>query len=194
MIRILAEKISIYLIKKGVIELKEKELYEYSLIQLQRSLINITTCILLGFVLDATIQVIVITLIFMCVRVYAGGFHASSPGKCYILSFLISFVGIIIVKYIYINNIVLCALFAFSYIIILAFAPVDTNNKRLSEAQKMVIRKKCIFVSGSICIIGIFSFVMRMKMLFAENTIAISEVAMGMILQMYKNKLNGGKL
>lgn len=137
-----------WLIIKGFANEEEKEIIEYGLYQGFLMLINILTTFFLGFIFNVFWQSIIFLISYMLLRTYAGGYHANTKNRCYILS-----VVIMIICFFLINNFELTIKFgvllsAISGILIFTLAPVANDVKPLEEVEVKIYKNKArkIFV------------------------------------------------
>lgn len=137
-----------WLIIKGFANEEEKEIIEYGLYQGFLMLINILTTFFLGFIFNVLWQSIIFLISYMLLRTYAGGYHANTKNRCYILS-----VVIMIICFFLINNFELTMKFgvllsAISGILIFTLAPVANDVKPLEEVEVKIYKNKArkIFV------------------------------------------------
>ena len=84
------EKVSVAITKvledKKIIQSSTKEVCAYGLRQIFSTILNAGTMLLIGFLMQMLIEAILFTVIYIPVRVYAGGYHASTPQRCWAFS------------------------------------------------------------------------------------------------------------
>lgn len=90
MLEFLGQRCTNALIKRGVIQQKEYPIYQYGFELLWSTVLCVMSILLLSMVFDYTRCAIVFLLYFLPIRTVAGGYHASSYGKCFILTNLIA--------------------------------------------------------------------------------------------------------
>lgn len=142
MIGSLSEKIACALKKNGEIEEENQELLIYGLTQGGRMCLNVLTTLLIGVLMGMWWQGLLFLAVFILIRSFAGGYHAKTPLRCYWCS-----VGIIIAALSlirlgrniqdYLNIAAMLAVAAILYL-----APVECENKPLSEQEKNCFKKK----------------------------------------------------
>jgi accessory gene regulator B len=120
------------------------EVYMYGMGQIFNNLFNILTALTIGFLFGETLVSVVYVVAFAFLRSYAGGYHASTPMRCYALTVASIIAVLLAVKYASFNPICLTSLFIMSSIVILMLTPVDTVNKRLDGIEHIHYRKKAI--------------------------------------------------
>jgi len=131
MTALLARKLTEFFIQSQVIKETDRETYEYCFQVFLMNVANFGTLILLGAALGRVVETILFIIGFSIIRKQAGGYHASTPFRCYLLSLANYIVFIILLmlmpsawtKLMSIVDISLAC------IIIWRFAPVADKNK-----------------------------------------------------------------
>ena len=83
----------------GIISKSNRTLYEYGLRQMFATILNILTMLLIGFIMGLAVPAMVYTIAYIPLRVYAGGYHASTPQRCWAFSAIMLWIVLCIVKY-----------------------------------------------------------------------------------------------
>lgn len=141
-----SNKVTNYLICKRVIKDENREIYQYGFEQIFTTLLNAATMLLFGIAFGEIYQCIVLTVSFMALRSYSGGYHASTSLRCYILTVMSISAALSIMKFIAVNRFICLGLLVLSSVIILLLSPIGTKNKPLDEIEKIIYRKKTIIV------------------------------------------------
>lgn len=186
MINELSEKIANRLLRKKVIDDEEKEIYRYGMNQILLSLINIITIIMMGILLDMLWQCLVFTFSFMIIRTYAGGYHASTQARCYLLTVSIITATLSVIKYVEINNYICLILLSISSVIILILSPVGSENKPLDDIEIIIYRKKTIIVWCVEFLIAILFILVNVKEISICITLAQVDLALCLLSAKYK--------
>ena len=96
------EKVSVAITKvledKKIIQSSTKEVFAYGLRQIFSTILNAGTMLLIGFLMQMLIEAILFTVIYIPVRVYAGGYHASTPQRCWAFSAIMLWISLCIVN------------------------------------------------------------------------------------------------
>lgn len=137
-----ADKIIGWLIKNDLMEEKERELYRFGFKHVFLCCINLGTAIIIGAICGMFWQSIVFSMSYIPLRRYAGGYHAKTPQLCYILSTLLIFSALMVVKYFPNNNFIVQITVGISALLIFLDAPIESKNKPLNEKETVVFRKK----------------------------------------------------
>jgi accessory gene regulator B len=117
----------------------------------------------------------------MALRTYSGGYHASTPIRCYILTTMSITVSLSIMKFVAINNFIYLGLSILSSLVILLISPIGTPNKPLDEIEINIYRKKTIIVWCVEISVALMSFVLNVteihtSIVFAQVLISIALV------------------
>lgn len=119
-------------------------------------MIDFVSIVLIGIIYGELLQCLIFIIAFTTLRVYAGGYHASTRMGCY--GFTMSVVGLAltVVKYIPMNITVIVVLAIIATGIILKLSPIDTPSKPLDEIEYHYYRKKAIIILwGELLIAGL---------------------------------------
>ena len=76
----------------------EAEIYEFGIKQMLNVCLNVITTISIGVIMGQVLQSIVLMISFMMLRTYAGGFHASTPARCYLLTIITIIVSLSVIN------------------------------------------------------------------------------------------------
>lgn len=177
-----------WLIIKGFANEEEKEIIEYGLYQGFLMLINILTTFFLGFIFNVFWQSIIFLISYMLLRTYAGGYHANTKIRCYILS-----VVIMIICFFLINNFELTIKFgvllsAISGILIFILAPVANDVKPLEAVEVKIYKNKARKIFVIEFAIAIIAEMLGQNSIF--NTIVLSISTTSILLALGYLKYN----
>lgn len=167
-------KLSVYLTqkltKKGIIELEEKDLYEYAFYMIFSYSFFFIFALVIGLLAKIPLEAGAFFIVFSIVRNYAGGIHADSEIKCATFTSISIILCILLLKsMIYYQLNVLSFVLMFVAIICLCFIkPVDTSNKELSSLEKSHNHKVVI---GTMAVIVFLYFTM---FIIGKQSIAFS--------------------
>ena len=144
MIAQLSKRIASFFVHSRVIESENEQVYEYGLELLISTLLNGVIALVLALFSRTLWQCICFLVVFIFLRKSAGGFHAKTHlGCCSILAAVV-----------------------FSIIMILRFAPLEHENKPITEKGKIRLRKNSIVLAGifSVSVMVLFIFDFRLIM------------------------------
>lgn len=169
MISRLSSKITDLLIKKAIIGSESKELYDYGFFILLSQILYIIITIIFGIIFNVLLQSVVFYIAFQFIRKYAGGYHASTEGRCEIMSTL-SILACIVIIWLSKSYDFTLLLFCISLVAVLTIAvlcPLDTPEKPLSEKEFKYFRKISWIILFVITGILVISYLFRLTVLFA---------------------------
>ena len=176
MLEKLSEKFAGKLISTGIIPEEDAEIYSYGFFQSCMMLVNIVTTLFLGIIFQLLVPCIVLNMVFIPLRMNAGGHHADTPLKCYINSTVMIASLLAIIKWIPVYPVISVIMVLISCIVNITFAPVEAKNNPLDETEKTVYRKRTILI----LIIEIIVFFIS---LFIFDNWVVKTVALGMFTE-----------
>lgn len=142
------------LIRNGIIESSEEELYRFGIKQLFLCIVNVVTSLVIGAICGMLWQSVLFSLAYIPLRRYAGGYHAKTPGRCYCLSVLLIIGVLMLLKHIAFPKIAMITILAVAAFIILLKAPVESKNKPLSDAEQNAYKRKTRIILGLECLLA----------------------------------------
>lgn len=185
----ISEKITGLLIRQGTIADSQKELYRYGFNQGFTMVFNVITTLIIGCVFGMVIQSIVFLMAYIPLRSYAGGYHASTPWRCYFISLILMIVVLAIIKLMSFSVIGSGVILGIGTIICVALAPVEDKNKPLDEAeQKVYKRRTYIILFAEICISILIC--LAMKEMFSVICFSVFTESIMLIFGKIKNAFN----
>ncbi len=136
------------MVSNNIVEFDDYEIYLYGLQSIISTLIDITVILIIATFLGQVSTAIVFLIFFCSLRLNAGGYHASSYLKCFILISSMTFIAIGLVHYLDFTTSIyfIASVLIFSLVLMLKYAPVDTPNKPLSKSEKKACRQKSLLI------------------------------------------------
>ena len=133
-----------WLIQGGSIAEEEREVHEFGLDKLFSMLSNFFFVTIIGLLSGMVVQTIVFYATYVVLRVYAGGYHADNPLRCFFISigivvpclFVIHFQQMWNVPIVFYGLLVLCT------VTLAVFGPTGSKNKMPDELEKVVYRRR----------------------------------------------------
>lgn len=161
MIAQLSKRMASFFVCNKIIEEEDEEVYEYGLQLLLSTLLNGFIALLIAIITGTVLQCFLYLAVFIIMRKTAGGYHAKThSGCCCILVFVLTcFVNFIKTVTMEIYTITTLASVVFSVIIILLFAPLEHENKPISDKDRINLRRKSILY---ISIISVLVFILAL--------------------------------
>ena len=127
-------------IRLGTIQESNRKVYEYGYQLMIEAFINVVISLLLGAVLGCFKEVVFFLIVFMPLRSFCGGYHAAKTWQCTVLSNLVVLLVIVVSKVSLLAGIITPVYILGDIVIggmIVLFAPVDNENRRLGEKERI---------------------------------------------------------
>lgn len=144
MISNLSQRLVSYLINQNTIDEAERELYVYGFFILFSCLYYFCFALTIGLICGIGWESFLFFISYFGIRQFAGGHHAKTEGRCLFFSSVSILLCIVLIRF-SVQNSFLRLPYGIVYVvsgaIILAFAPLDTPEKRLSKKEKQRYRK-----------------------------------------------------
>lgn len=160
MITYLAKRITEFFISYDVIKKEDREIYQYGNEIIISSLLDFFILLAFAIGFNDFVNVFLFWIVFFILRKFGGGYHAGTYLKCKIVFSVNIFIVMIIMndfKYVY-NIYLLILMTVFSCVSIFLLAPVDNENKPLSETEKRINALKCRILLVLVCILSFLLF------------------------------------
>ncbi len=133
------------LINNNIIKKEDAEIYSYGFKEMIFIILNLITTLFIGALFNKVFGIILFMIMYIAIRVYAGGYHARTKLKCYMFSILmLTSVCYILKLNLLQSNFLLVILSIISSILILFLAPVEDENKPLDEIEIKIYTKRTI--------------------------------------------------
>lgn len=87
------------LVQEGIVSREDEELYSYGLRQSWLFLMNISTALVIGWLMDALTACILFMVCYVPLRRMAGGYHARTPFRCYLLGIVLVTAALAAIKW-----------------------------------------------------------------------------------------------
>lgn len=152
-----------YIFKKGIIDEKNYEIYQYGF-QCFLEVSASTICsIVIALLLHMFSECLFFFLLFIPMRSFSGGLHLKTYFSCFIGSCLILTTTLLIVKYLTIPIPISFMLYVFCAIIILIIGPVDHPNREVDSQENRIFTRRTHFTL-------LFSFLLAVIFAITGNT------------------------
>lgn len=161
------EKIVSNMEKQNMIQTDRRNIYKYGINQMLNMLLNIATFLVIGLLFHMEFETVIFTAAYIPLRIYAGGFHAKTPFKCWIISAVMLLLVLLVMKYADLRLYVYDMLALIGTVVILVLSPVEDKNKPLDKLEKKVYKKRCMWTLAAELLIFI------LLRFFQRNTVSI---------------------
>lgn len=135
-------KIARYMTDRKIIVSDEEEICQYGVQQLLTMTLNLVCTVVLGVIYGMLPESILIMVLYIPLRSYAGGFHAKTSFRCFIYSLIMMVLLLSVIKFLSLGNIICSVISIMSGILIYFISPVPDKNKPLDKTEYNVFRRK----------------------------------------------------
>lgn len=143
------KKLLSFLIKNQSISREDRELYEYAIKVVVHAFINILSTIIIGLFLGMLKESICLFFTYFILRKFSGGLHLNKYIYCLLNSLVLMILTLLTIKHLEQNtyNVIFMVSITFSTIFIFFFSPLDNENKKLTDKEKLVYRIVSVILS-----------------------------------------------
>lgn len=191
MIARLSKRMASFFVRNDVIKSEDEEVYEYGLQLLLSTVFNGIIALILAIISGTALQCVCYLAVFVLLRKSAGGFHAKTHfGCCCILSVVLS-LFIIFIKFVpnEVYGIVAAIAVVFSVVIILMFAPLEHENKPISDKDKSRLRKISIIYAILFALLVFVLFIAKLKMIMICVALGMFTATSSMLVAVIERKI-----
>ncbi len=162
----LSSKIGNNLVRSNIIKEEDAEFYIYGINQIFVSVLNVSSALIIGLILGVFLESAVFMAAYIPLRSFAGGYHAKTPTRCYILSLIIIVIVLFGIKYIPVWNIVYYVVLAGGVLVVILLSPVEDKNKPLDGIEQKVYKKRVVFIAAAEFVISLLFKAIGLDSLF----------------------------
>ncbi|MDE7390500.1 MAG: accessory gene regulator B family protein, partial [Lachnospiraceae bacterium] len=135
-------------------------------------------------------QTVVFMFAYIPLRIYAGGYHAKTPLRCYIYSNALIFAVLLIIKFLPLGNFICGSLSLISGAIIFFLSPIEAANKPLDDKEKTVYRLRVRIILAILLMLQIMFSLLRCNKIVMCISLALLMVAALMVVGMIESRNN----
>jgi accessory gene regulator B len=189
-------KICLKFVEENSTKTKEElEIIEYGINVLVINIVKLFILFLLSYILSVTIYTLIAVLSFAFVRLFASGVHAASSIKCTVTNILLFLGNVYLSLHISINNPIKIVILTLSLLLILLYAPADTEDRPLVSRKlrkKLKIYSILVILLLSFVAIGIKKATFSNLVVFSvlEESLLITPLAYYIFNKPYDNYIN----
>ena len=193
----LSSRISDVLVMGGIIKDTDRDKCSYGIDIMFSSVMQLLLILIISVFIGNIVETLLFFLMFIPLRIYAGGYHADSRGRCFIIlvCVYIIFCFLVEIESERLYAVMICVGLVFSMFMVLITAPVLHSRKHLTKNEINVFRKIAILICCSetiIVLVGMFTVGPNKYVLSCEcGQIAVS---LSMLLACIKKHLGGCKV
>jgi len=171
-----------FLVANDVIDQDKTSIYRYGLNQLAFLALHLLTYGLLAYFFGEMKQLLVFLVLFIPLRIFAGGYHAETRTACYVISVMIVFAALSVLRHATSNLPIWMILILSSYSVIFFLSPRESINKPLCEIEKKTYRRSSLILLNGECLIIGFSLFYGEYWLFQCAVLALVAVALLLVV------------
>lgn len=180
-----SEKIVKKLEQQQIVSTEQSSIYQYGINQALNTMLNIFTFLVIGLLFHMVVETVIFTAGYIPFRIYAGGFHAKTPCRCWLLSgcmLIVVLTLLFYVKQFYIVSVISAGG-------ILWKMPVEDLNKPLDVTEKRVYKKRGIIVFTIEVILVVLLQIFHMNRISNSVQMVWIMLSIMLLLGMLKNTL-----
>lgn len=174
----LSEKITDYLILSGSVRKEDKDLYVFGIEQGLFIALNTATTFLVSLYFGMLWQGFLFLLCYFSLRSYSGGYHASTPTRCYLLSTAITVLFFLLLKR-SLDWPPIIMLFSgiIAVIVTVLFTPLESINKPLDALERKTYKRRSIAILSTQTGVGLLLYALAQKTAASIVMLSITFVA-----------------
>ncbi|MBR1822835.1 MAG: accessory gene regulator B family protein [Ruminococcus sp.] len=187
-----AYKITEAMAVHGVISAERKTVCSWGMCHILDSLFNLAIFSVIGILCHMLPETAVFTVSYICLRVYAGGFHASTPVRCSVISDIVLIAALRDIRFAeqHTTAFVVCSAAAVTVILILM--PVADIRKPLDGRDRRRYRRKGAVILSAEVIASVTLYAVGSG-IYAAVAAAWQMLAAVLIVGCIKNCMKGGE-
>lgn len=174
----------------GAIHPEDRETYEYGIYVLSTSMLHIITVLFIGIAFRMVPESIVFYGSYALLRKFAGGYHAGTPVRCYLLSLIVVVGALFAVRYTGDFYILLISslLLPFAAGIIFVMSPVEDRNKPLEGSEAKHYRKTTAIILSMELILAIVFLLSGLHRIAFVMSLSLTTLAIILVAGKIKNR------
>ncbi len=148
------------------------ETCQYGLLITIANIINFLIMLLVGVLCGTVWEMGMFYMVFISLRLFCGGYHAGSYGKCFLLFGLTCLLGMsgarCFSRYVFGSFCFFLVLAIFFGVCIYKKAPVEHRNRLLSGSQKNCFKRKSLAIYLFWCAAGVLLWYFQLQLFFSS--------------------------
>ncbi len=163
-----------------------RQIIAYGLSKLTTIVVNYAILAVIGILFGQLIGCMIFLTAFMILRMYAGGYHASTKFTCFVVSYMVELFGVSAIcllpyRPFMILIILLCC------VLITILAPVEAVNKPLSVRERTVYKRLAAFISMVYVAASVLFIIVGAERILVAVLSAVVEVLLLMVPGVLQN-------
>ncbi len=138
----ISERLLGEMIREGIVPTEDKGIYLFGIKELFSQVFTYSVMFAIGFSFDMVIEAMAFAVTYRALRIYAGGYHAATQFRCYVLTFGMIIAAMMLIRWINISETILLLGVIMLGGVIYYMSPSEHKNKPLSQNEKKVYKQK----------------------------------------------------
>lgn len=183
--------ISDSLSREGIIKQDDINIFEYGLECFTISVLEILSVLVLSLFVKNFTYTAIFFMAFIPLRMYAGGYHADTKLRCYVVLLIVYAIFTLLIEYIPSAKISLTALLSAinTVLVILKFSPIINKKKNVNDIEIKNYRIISIVITiTQIIILFLLSLIFPDSKYILSFSLGQSAVSLSMIMALVKTK------
>ena len=174
---------------QNVIENSKREEIEYGLEVIFSTFLSLTMVLAISLFYRMIKECITFLAVFMPLRTYTGGYHASTHVRCF-FTLIIDMMAGALILYLYKTDIYIISwsMIIVATIIVVVFSPVVHINHPMSRRQQIMSKKKSIVILLIDIIVLLFMAFRKQQILLFSGAYGLASIAISMMIAKYIKK------
>lgn len=174
---------------QNISEKSRQEEIEYGLEVFFSTVLSVMSAIIIALLYEMFKECIMFLAVFMPLRTYTGGYHASTHIRCFLTLMIDMLLGVLIMRFcegdMYTTSWIMIAVAA---AMVVAFSPIVHKNHPMSKRQRIMSRKKSIAILFVIVLAMLIVTLLKQQILLFSGSYGLASVATSMIIAKYNEK------
>lgn len=189
MLKELAEHISLKLVTSRIIKIENREFYTYGLELLISKLMFFLIVLILAMLTKMLLLSVIFIITYTLLRQYTGGFHCNTSEMCLLVSILLYLFLLFLVRIDFRQiEIFLFAFSLLSFIVIVVFSPIVSENNPITHREKVKYRIYSIIIAFLWLSAMTISFITKLDYVFYPTCWSLSADAVLILLTLRRCK------
>lgn len=172
-----------------IIKYEEIDIFKYGLQCFTISVLEILSILVISLFVGNFLYTVIFFLAFIPLRMYAGGYHADTKLKCYIVLLIVYITFSVLMNFITydIITIVIPSSAIITILTILKYSPIINKKKKVNSIEKNNYRKiSIVILFAELIIIFSLSFVFTNSKYILSFSLGQSAVSLSMLMALVK--------
>lgn len=169
-------------VEQNIVKEEQKEWYIFGMKQGAVMLFNLCTAICIGLYFHMVWQTLLFLFCYIPLRTFAGGYHARTQFRCYVLSVGMILLALVCIREIPWSHLLSVGITVCSCMIIFCLVPIEDPNKPLDSLEVQVYGQKAKVILAMIVSVISLGIIRDWNMLIHSACIALGMLAVMLIL------------